>query len=77
MKMGMMAALVLGLAAPAFAQSDTAKDVDKGIKDTVDKGKDSLHTDSGTAKAKRHAAREGRNAKKKARDAKNKVKDNL
>jgi hypothetical protein len=77
MKMGMMAALVLGLAAPAFAQSDTAKDVDNSIKDGVDKAKDSLHTDSGVDKAKRHAAREGRHAKKKVRQAKNKAKDSL
>jgi len=73
---GIIAALALGLAAPAFAavQSDTAKDMDDGIRNGVDGTKDALGTDSGASKAKRHTERSARTVKHKTRHVKNKVK---
>jgi gas vesicle protein len=67
--------IALALAAPAFAESDTKKDVDNSVRNTVDDAKDKLHTDSGTAKAKRHAKKAARNTKTKARHTKNDVKN--
>lgn len=74
---GMIAALALGLAGPAFAGSDLRKDVGDGAKDAVDGAKDTLHTDSGMNKAKRHLDRAGRHAKRKGRHTKNKIKNSL
>jgi hypothetical protein len=71
---GMIAALALGLAAPAFAQSDVAKNVGDKAKDASDTVQDKLHTDSGTHKMKRHLDRSARHAKGKARSAKRQVK---
>jgi hypothetical protein len=71
---GIIGALALALAAPAWAESDTKKDVDNAAKNTVDDAKDKLHTDSGMAKAKRHAKRAARNANAKARHTKNDAK---
>lgn len=67
MMKGIIAAIGLAMALPAFADNDTAKDVKDYSKDAVDSGKDALHTDSGFAKAKRHAKRQGRDAKRDAR----------
>jgi hypothetical protein len=75
---GIIGALALALATPALADSklnDKAKDVDNSMKNTVDDAKDKLGTDSGTAKAKRHAKKAGRNTKAKARQTKNDAKD--
>lgn len=73
-----IAALALGLAAPAFANpGDTNKDIKDSAANTVDDAKDKLHTDSGADKSKRHAKKSARNAKKKARQTKNSVKDSL
>jgi len=49
--------------------------VDNAAKNTVDDAKDKLGTDSGTAKAKRHAKKAARNTKNKARHTKSDVKD--
>ncbi len=72
---GIIGALALALAAPALADNDKVKDVDNSMKNTVDDAKDKLGTDSGTAKAKRHAKKAARNAKTKARHTKNDAKD--
>ena len=72
---GIIGALALAIAMPAFAESDTKKDIDNSAKNTVDDAKDKLHTDSGTAKTKRHMKKAARNANAKARHTKNDVKD--
>ena len=73
-----IAALTLGLAAPAFAdKGDTNKDIKDAAKDTGDKAKDALGTDSGVTKAKRHADKDSRAMKRKARHTKNNVKKDL
>ena len=74
---GIIAALALGLAAPAFAQSEVGKDIKDGAKDAVDSTKDALGTDSGATKAKRHLDRAGRHGKRKVRHAGNNVKAKL
>ena len=71
---GIIAALALGLALPAVAESDTAKDIKDSAANATDDAKDALHTDSGTAKTKRHAKKAVRNAKKSARHTKNDAK---
>jgi hypothetical protein len=72
---GIIGALALAVAMPAFAESDTKKDVDNSVKNTVDDAKDKLHTDSGTAKTKRHMKKAARNANAKARHTKKDVKE--
>jgi len=74
---GIVAALALGLALPALAESDTAKDVKDTASNAQDTAKDKLGTDSGAAKTKRHAKRSVRNAKKDARHQKNAVKKDV
>src|SRR5207237_8944439 len=74
---GIIAALALGLALPALAESDTAKDIKDSAANVSDSAKDALHTDSGAAKTKRHAKRKVRNAKKDARNTKNTVKNDV
>ena len=74
---GIIAALALGLALPAFAESDTAKDVKDNAANVTDSAKDTLHTDSGVEKTKRHAKKSVRNAKKDARHKKNAVKKDV
>lgn len=78
MKKGIVAALMLVLAAPAFAnRGDTGKDVKDSAQNAVDDAKDKLHTDSGADKTRRHAKRAARDTKKKARHTRNDVKDAL
>jgi hypothetical protein len=74
MMKGIVFALALGLAVPAFAKSDAAKDVSDKASDTKDDVKDKLHTDSGAAKVGRHADKATRNVKKGARHTKNDAK---
>lgn len=75
---GIIAALALGLALPAFAdRGDTNKDIKDATNDAVDTAKDKLGTDSGTAKAKRHAKKAARDTKRKARHTRNNVKRDL
>ena len=74
---GMIAALAIGLALPAFAESDTAKDIKDSAANATDSAKDALHTDSGAEKTKRHAKKKMRNAKKQARATKNEVKKDV
>jgi hypothetical protein len=78
MKNGIIAALALGLAVPAFAKpGDTNKDIKDSASNTVDDAKDKLGTDSGTAKTKRHTKKAARNAKKTARQTKNSAKETV
>jgi hypothetical protein len=77
MKKGIIAALVMGLALPVFAESDTMKDAKDNAANATDAVKDTLHTDSGAEKAKRHAKRKMRNAKKDARHMKNSAKKDV
>jgi hypothetical protein len=74
---GMIAALAIGLALPAFAESDKVKDVKDTAANATDSAKDALHTDSGANKTKRHAKKNVRNAKKQARATKNDVKKDV
>jgi hypothetical protein len=75
---GIITALALGLALPAFAnKGDTNKDIHDAAADTVDNAKDKLGTDSGADKAKRHIDKSGRSAKRKARHTKNNVKKDM
>jgi hypothetical protein len=75
---GLIAALALGMALPAFAEKgDTARDVKDATADKVDDAKDSLATDSGKDKAKRHGEKTVRSANRKARHTKNNVKKDL
>src|SRR5438552_10581361 len=69
---GIIAALALGLALPAFAEKgDTTKDIKDAANDTADNVKDRLGTDSGSARLKRHAKKAARDANRKARHTKN------
>lgn len=75
LKKMLMAALCLGLTAPAFAkEGDTAKDMKDSAKDTRDDAKDKLGMEG---KGQRKAERAKRNAKKKARHARNATEDAL
>jgi hypothetical protein len=69
LKRGIFVALSLAMAAPAFAESKAVKDTKDGAADKVDDAKDTLHTDSGAKKAKRHVKKGVRDTKKTARDA--------
>src|SRR5258708_32519978 len=70
-----VAALALGFAVPALAdKGDTKKDIKDAAADATDKVKDTLHTDKGADKAKRHMNKSARAAKRKARHTKNNVK---
>ena len=77
MRKGIIAALAIGLALPVFAESDTMKDVKDNTANATDSVKDTLHTDSGAEKTKRHAKRKMRNAKKDARHMKNDAKKDV
>jgi hypothetical protein len=74
---GIIAALALGIALPAFAESDTKKDMKDTAENAKDTAKDKLGTDSGAEKTKRHAKRKARNVKKDARQKKNEVKKDV
>ena len=66
------------MALPALAkEGDTAKDIKDAAKDAVDKTKDTLHTDSGKEKAKRHAKKAACDANRRARHTRNNVKRDL
>jgi hypothetical protein len=77
MKKAILFALTLGLAAPAFAKSDAAKDASDKVADTKDSAKDKLHTDSGMTKVGRKTDKATRDAKKGARHTKNDAKSKV
>jgi hypothetical protein len=78
MRNAIIAALALGLAMPALAnRGDTNKDIKDGAADAVDNAKDTLHTDKGVDKVKRHAKKGMRDTKRHARHTRNKVKSEL